>query len=527
MSFCCSLRQGVDRADAVASDRLKRCRFPRAVAIINCASIGLAILVLVIATIWHLQKNSLRKIDDGDAMNLTGLWTQYRDELSSDPFLVLALSAALFALATTPLAFAVLGRTEWFKARRGRVLQRPAFSSVVVGALLVMGIPAIFAALVLKSRTFDHNRYEFDPNRTWSVLEQGRGFRNVQEADAAVKREMERLSLERKNLVDNVKKLDEAMLALRTVASTSPAVAQRFPSVLQSLAGVRKSVGLDGPQQLLDYTAPPVDLRAMTAAGVGTAAGGGLAAGNAASLPNQAPTPAPTTSQNGLSPQEIEAELRSVPEPQRKIAAMLPFSDLPPGWTVGKSGNRHLETFNADNLYEKIDGRAESFVQYSVKGMAYAFYHPSGDPSNELQLYIFEMGDALKALGKYGSEKPDDARPVAIGAEGYTAAGSTLFYSGRYYTQIVSTQDTPQFAAFALDLAKFVAARQSLADAPQTAPVSPSGSTPVATQSAGALAANAPATATHTSTVTEPMPTDVSPQTFFRLLPATGPAGRP
>jgi hypothetical protein len=469
-------------------------------------------------------------------MNLSGLWAQYRDELSSDPFLVLALSAALFALATTPLAFAVLGRTEWFKARRGRVLQRPAFSSIVVGTLLVMGIPAIFAALILKSRTFDHNRYEFDPNRTWSVLEQGRGFRNVQEADTAVKREMERLSLERKNLVDNVKKLDEAMLALRTVASSSPAVAQRFPSVLQSLAGVRKSVGLDGPQQLLDYTAPPVDLRAITATGIGTTAGGGLATANAASPPNQAPTPAPATSQNGLSPEEIEAELRSVPEPQRKIAAMLPFSDLTPGWAVGKSGNRHLETFNADNLYEKIDGRAESFVQYSVKGMAYAFYHPSGDPSNELQLYIFEMGDALKALGKYGSEKPDDARPVAIGAEGYTAAGSTLFYSGRYYTQIVSTQDSPQFAAFALDLAKLVAARQNTAGAPQTAPLSPSGSTPVATRSAGALAPNTPATATQTSAatetnstvaVTEPMPTDVSPQTFFRLLPAPDRQGDP
>ena len=59
------------------------------------------------------------------------------------------------------------------------------------------------------------------------------------------------------------------MLALRSVAGTSPAVAQRFPGVLQSLAGVRKSVGLDGPQQLQDFTAPPVDLRAMAANNAG------------------------------------------------------------------------------------------------------------------------------------------------------------------------------------------------------------------------------------------------------------------
>ena len=109
-------------------------------------------------------------------MNVTGLWVKYGNELRDDPLLVLALTAALFALATTPIAFAVLGRMEWFKARRGRVMQRPEFASIVVGMILVMAIPAIFSALVLKSRYFDKNRYEFDPNKTWSVLEQGRGL---------------------------------------------------------------------------------------------------------------------------------------------------------------------------------------------------------------------------------------------------------------------------------------------------------------------------------------------------------------
>jgi hypothetical protein len=488
-------------------------------------------------------------------MSWAGLWVQYRDELASDPLLVLALSAALSAVATTPLAFAVLGRLEWFKARRGRVLQRPSFASIVVGMMLVMAIPAIFSALALKSRSFDKNRYEFDPNRTWSVLDQGRGFRSVQEADAAVRQETERLAQERKNLVNNVKKLDEAMLALRSVAATSPEVAQRLPGVLQSLAGVRKSVGLDGPQQLLDSTAPPVELRAMAEFPGAAAPGGGASIAAtlvpARSVAGASPSPGPTQvfssaggGDSGLSPAQVEAELAAVPESQRPIAAMLPLRELPPGWTVGKSGERHLETFNADNLYEKIDGRAESFLQYNVKGMAYTFYHPTGDPSNELQLYIFEMADPLKALGKYGSEKPDDAQAVAIGDEGYTSAGSTLLYAGRYYTQIVSTQDDPKFAAFALALARRVAARQKPGGAAVPAP------TQVATP-AGAGTTN-PAVATTAATpenvtpmprqapekpaapaATKPAasagnaPSTVSPATFFALLPAQGRQGSP
>ncbi len=40
------------------------------------------------------------------------------------------------------------------------------------------------------------------------------------------------------------------------------------------------------------------------------------------------------------------------------------------------------------------------------------------------------MADSLKALGKYGSEKPEEFQPVTIGSEGYTSAGSTHFYAG-------------------------------------------------------------------------------------------------
>jgi hypothetical protein len=447
-------------------------------------------------------------------MNVTGLWAKYAGELAEDPLLVVALTAALVAFATTPIAFAILGRSPWFKARRGRVMQRPEFSSIVAGMILVMVIPAILSALILKSRSFDRNRYEFDPNKTWSVLEQGRGFKSLEEADAAVKLEMGRLSLERKNLVENVKKLDESMLALRAAAGTSPAVAQAFPSVLQSLAGVRKSVGVDGPQQLQDFTAPPADLRNLTA---------GMPAvvmpSVASAIPGSLATPTPTvtvTPGNGLAAAQVSAELAAVPEPQKAIASMVPLADLPPGWTAGKSGEKYIETFNADNLYEKIDGRAESFLQYGVKGMAYTFYHPTGDASNEIQLYIFEMADQLKALGKYGSEKPDEAKTLAVGTEGYTTAGSTLFYTGKYYTQIVSTQDDTKFAAFALELARRVAASQKLdgkspAQEVQAAaePVGKPGESTAKTQVPPKPAVAQPKTAV-----------EITPATYFALLPA-------
>src|SRR5262245_46729880 len=111
----------------------------------------------------------------------TGVFPQLLDFFGRDPLMAVALVAAIVALATTPIAFAVLGRMDYLQARRGRTYRRPEFFSVVCAMLLVMGIPAIFCALVIKSQYFDKNRYEFDPNQTLTVIDQGRAYRNSEE----------------------------------------------------------------------------------------------------------------------------------------------------------------------------------------------------------------------------------------------------------------------------------------------------------------------------------------------------------
>ncbi len=85
----------------------------------------------------------------------------------------------------------------------------------------------------MKSEFFDKDRYEFDPNKTWSVMEQGRVFKDYQDLDRKLKSEEIRLAEIKKNLVNDVKKLDEAMLVMRAACTQSPATAQAMPAVLQ------------------------------------------------------------------------------------------------------------------------------------------------------------------------------------------------------------------------------------------------------------------------------------------------------
>lgn len=382
--------------------------------------------------------------------------TQLLERFNDDPIITLAVAAALVAFASTPVSFAILARMEWFAPRRGRTMVKPTLLSIVTAMLLVMGVPAIFTAIVIKSSYYDKDRYEFDPNKTWSVLDQGRKFETIQQADEGVREEMKRLATERKDLVNGLKKLDESLLTLRVAAVTAPQTIAPLKEVLDRVGPLRKAVGIDAPQQLEDLQAPPAAISANLNQPVYIVANAATA-----NVPPQTGLPqAPAAPANGLTPADRDKELATVPEPQKAIAAMLPLTDLPEGWTVGKQGNAHLETFNAENLFEKIDGRAESFIQYDVRGMAYTYFHPTGDESNELQIYIFELANDLKALGKYGSEKPDEAKPIDIGTEGYTASGSLLFRAGKYYTQIVSTKDDPKFNEFAKTIAERVAKAQ-------------------------------------------------------------------
>lgn len=394
------------------------------------------------------------------------------DLIEESPAGAIAVIASAIALVVAPICITLMAMQGWFQARRGRKLQRPAFGMLLCAILLVMGIPAILLGLLVKSRYFDRDRYEFDPNRTISVLDEGRQFETLRlqdslyKADEGIRLEREHLERDRKALADGLKSLDQALLqATRESGPAAPALWPRFQKILASVAPAREWAGVDAPQQLLDATAQPAEVRGIATAGN---TGGSIAEGTATPPEIATSTPvveAPAVGGNTLSP-EIEGALAKVPEAQQVLARMLPLGGLPQGWALRARGDDPpFETFNDENLYEKMDGRADSFRQFGVRGMACASYHPAGDDGREVQIYIFEMGDPFKALGKYGSEKPGESEPVKLGSEGYVSGGSVFFHADRYYTIVEVGEDDPKLAEFALTAAKRVVAKMSPADA--------------------------------------------------------------
>jgi len=150
---------------------------------------------------------------------------------------------------------------------------------------------------------------------------------------------------------------------------------------------------------------------------------------------------------------QIKAEIATVPEPQRPMPAMLP-GQPPAGLDLGKLGERHLETFNADNLSRRSDGAAEASSTTEASAVGLRRLSPDGRRLGRCAgLDLFEMGNTSKALGQVRRGEPEELKLLPIGSEGYARGREcTDFYSGPTTPGPGDERDR-QVADFALELA--------------------------------------------------------------------------
>jgi len=89
--------------------------------------------------------------------------------------------------------------------------------------------------------------------------------------------------------------------------------------------------------------------------------------------------------------------------------------------------------YNADSLYQYIDGGADIYLLYDFKTLLHQNFK-SG--AAEVTVDIYEMGNAEDAFGIYGSERSTSYKFLPIGAEGYRGEGILNFLEGPYYVKL-------------------------------------------------------------------------------------------
>ena len=89
--------------------------------------------------------------------------------------------------------------------------------------------------------------------------------------------------------------------------------------------------------------------------------------------------------------------------------------------------------YTADNLWDFINGAADTYLSYGFEDLHVAEYTKG---KNVIKLEIYRHKDNMQAFGIYSSERSPTFRFINTGAQGYKVDGSLNFFKGNYYVKI-------------------------------------------------------------------------------------------
>ena len=123
----------------------------------------------------------------------------------------------------------------------------------------------------------------------------------------------------------------------------------------------------------------------------------------------------------------------------------------PEGWAIYDQ----VGQFTADNLYERINGRAEL---YDVISLTTATFEDKTDIGRFVELSVFDMGNPTNAFGIFSVERFQGDPPLDLGRISYRSDSNAYIWKGKYYITIVVSDSTEEFQQISLDLANKVTA---------------------------------------------------------------------
>lgn len=137
-------------------------------------------------------------------------------------------------------------------------------------------------------------------------------------------------------------------------------------------------------------------------------------------------------------------------------AATNPFPD--PGLPSWRAPAR-AEHFVPDDLYVKIDGRAEVYLKHHVAELVFGTYTHESQADRAVDVYWYNMGAAEDARQVYEVEAPPGAITIPLGEAGYQVGGAVFFRQGPSYVQLLPAHPDDEDARAALAIAGSIAQR--------------------------------------------------------------------
>jgi hypothetical protein len=114
-----------------------------------------------------------------------------------------------------------------------------------------------------------------------------------------------------------------------------------------------------------------------------------------------------------------------------------------------------VEVYNADNLYEKINGKAPLYIESGFKELSTQRFVKTGDPNLWMELYVYDMGNIKNAFSVYSVQKRAESEafpsmqlgtPQSGNSFAYKTSNALYFVHGKYYIEIVGSSESRELS---------------------------------------------------------------------------------
>jgi hypothetical protein len=104
------------------------------------------------------------------------------------------------------------------------------------------------------------------------------------------------------------------------------------------------------------------------------------------------------------------------------------------------------ETFDAENLSDKIDGKADLYLTSGFVRLQCRRFARTGDPDSWIEVFAYDMGNVRQAFAVHSGQRREQSKDLDLGSFAYRTADALFFVHGKYYVEIVGSKATRELA---------------------------------------------------------------------------------
>jgi hypothetical protein len=100
------------------------------------------------------------------------------------------------------------------------------------------------------------------------------------------------------------------------------------------------------------------------------------------------------------------------------------------------------ESFDAQNLSDKINGKAELYLSAGFVSLSSQRFMDENDPSLWIEAFVYDMAKGENAFSVFSSQRRDGAATLELTPYAYRTANALFFVHGSFYIEMIASEAT-------------------------------------------------------------------------------------